>query len=579
MPMTNADIAVLLDELADLLEIAGENPFKVRAYRNAARTVGELPKSVVSTLAEQGDLPHLPGIGESIAGKIKEIARTGHLSALEEMERQLPDELPKLMTLPGLGPKRVKILFEQLGITSFQDLAQAVGAQKIRQLPGFGKKTEERIREELERRVQSQPRIKLAVAEQVAEPLVRYLKGIEEVQDVVIAGSYRRRLETVGDLDILVASQEKAGIAQQLSIMEKAAAYEDVDEILSKGETRSTLRLKSGLQIDLRVISEASYGAALHYFTGSKAHNIVIRTMAIERGLKINEYGVFRGNRRIAGSTEQEIFRQVDLPYIEPELRENRGEIEAAQRGQLPRLVTLQDIRGDLHVHTQASDGRQSIEEMAIAARARGYEYIAITDHTKHTVVAHGLDEARFQRHLKEIDRVNAQLEDIFVLKSAEVDILEDGSLDLPDAILREMDLTVCSIHSQFGLPMERQTERIIRAMDNPWFNIFGHPTGRLINQRAPYAIDMERIMKAALERGCFLELNAHPDRLDLNDIHCRMAKEMGLQLVISTDAHRATDFAYMRYGIDQARRGWLEPEDVLNTYPWEKLRAMLRRI
>jgi DNA polymerase (family 10) len=336
--------------------------------------------------------------------------------------------------------------------------------------------------------------------------------------------------------------------------------------------------LRNGLQVDLRVVPEESYGAALHYFTGSKAHNIAVRTIGVKKGLKINEYGVFRGRRRTAGRTEEEVFAQVGLPFIEPELREGRGEIEAARQGRLPNLVKLSDIRGDLHAHSTASDGHATITEMAKAARARGYQYLSINDHSQRVRIAHGLDPKRLARQLAEIDRLNGSTKEFLILKSTEVDILENGSLDLPDNMLHRLDLTVCAVHSKFGLSRERQTERIIRAMDNPCFDILGHPTGRLINERPPYEVDMERLLLAARERGCYLEVNAQPDRLDLTDLHCRMAKDLGVKVAISTDAHSTTDLDLVRFGLDQARRGWLEADDVLNTRTWPALKRLLRR-
>jgi DNA polymerase (family 10) len=360
--------------------------------------------------------------------------------------------------------------------------------------------------------------------------------------------------------------------------MEHFVSYEDVRKVIAQGETRSTVLLRSDLQVDLRMVPEVSYGAALHYFTGSKAHNIAIRTLGVKKGLKINEYGVFRGNRRIAGRTEEEVYKQVDLPFIEPELREDWGEIEAAQKGKLPKLMTLKDLRGDLHVHTKETDGRHTLEEMTEASLDRGYEYVAITNHSKHVTVARGLDVKGMTMLIEKIDRLKEKTKGITILKSGEVDILEDGSLDLPNEILKELDMTVCAVHSKFNLSREKQTERIIRAMDNPYFNILAHPSGRLINEREPYEVDMERLMKVALERGCFLELNAHPDRLDLTDIHCKMAKEIGLKVVISTDAHSIGDLDFIRFGVGQARRGWLEPGDVLNTRSLEELLKLLKR-
>jgi len=573
MPVHNADIATVLNKVADLLEIEGANVFRIRAYRNAARTIASLPWSVAEVLAEGEDLPKLPGIGEDLAGKIKEIATTGTLSQLEEIERRIPAALTQLMKIPSLGPKRVQAIYQKLNITTLDELEKAAREGKIRALFGFGQKTEEKIIEEIEQKKEKKERIKLAVAEEVAQSIVNYLRQVSGVSEVVVAGSYRRRKEVVADLDILaVASQDSP-------IMQRFINYEDVDRVVARGEAKSTVLLRSGLQVDLRVVPKESYGAALHYFTGSSTHNIAIRKLGLKAGLKINEYGIFRAQERIGGREEEDVFRSVGLPFIEPELREGRGEIEAAARHMLPRLISLADIRGDLHLHTTATDGRFSLEEMVEAAIRKNYQYVAITDHSRHVSVAHGLDARQILQQIEAIDRLNQRLEGkIRVLKGVELDILEDGSLDLPDEVLKLLDLTVCSVHYNFNLSLEKQTERIIRAMDNPYFNILAHPTGRLINERKPYEVDMERLIEAARQRGCFMELNAHPDRLDLNDIHCKMAKEMGVKIAVSTDAHNLTDLDFMRYGVDQARRGWLEPEDVLNTRDWPKLQQLLKR-
>jgi DNA polymerase (family 10) len=360
--------------------------------------------------------------------------------------------------------------------------------------------------------------------------------------------------------------------------MDRFTKYEDVRKVVSKGSTRSTVVLRSGLHVDLRAVAQASYGAALHYFTGSKAHNIAIRMMGVKKGYKINEYGVFKGEKRIAGKTEKEVYARVGLPYIEPELRENRGEIEAAREKKLPRLITLKDIRGDLHAHTRLTDGRATLEEMAGAARERGYEYLAITEHSKHVTVARGLGRKALESHIRRIDKVNGKLKGMRLLKGIELDILEDGSLDLPDAVLKELDLVVFAVHYKFDLPGKKQTERILKAIDNPYVNILAHPTGRLINERDPYEVDMERVLGALKEAGCFVELNAYPDRLDVNDVHAKMAKDMGVKVALSTDAHSTGDLDFMRYGLGQARRGWLEARDVINTRKWADLKKLLRR-
>ena len=572
MPVQNSDVSDIFNKVADLLEIEGANPFRVRAYRNAARTISSLPRSVSDMIESEENLTELPGIGEDLAGKIKEVVQTGSLAQLEALESSTPSELSRLMKVAGLGPKRVKAIYENLGVVDLKSLKEAAEKGKVRELEGFGKKTEQTILEELEDVEDREERIKLMEAEQRASPLVAYLRKTKGIKEITVAGSYRRRKETVGDLDILVTCKKGS------NVMDRFAEYEDVKKVVSKGTTRSTIVLRSGLHVDLRVLRQVSYGAALHYFTGSKAHNIAVRKLGVKKKVKINEYGVFKGKKRTAGKTEKQVFEAVNLPYIEPELRENRGEVEAAQKGSLPQLVGLDDIRGDLHAHTKETDGHASLKEMADAAKAHGYDYLAITDHSKKVTMARGLDAKRLAEQIKEIDRLNGKLKDIVILKGIEVDILEDGSLDLGDDILKELDLTVCSVHYHRKLSKKKMTERIIRAMDNPYFNIFAHPTGRLINERNPYEIDLERIMEAAKERGCYLEVNAHPDRLDLTDRHCKMAKDMGLKLAVSTDAHSVADLDFIRYGLDQARRGWLEADDIINTRSLRELRKRLKR-
>ena len=572
MTVRNAEIADIFEQMAVLLEIQGANPFRVRAYENAARTIRDLPQSIAEMLEEGQDLSKLSGIGKDLASKMAEINDTGRLAALDELEKEIPRGLIEVTRIPGLGPKRVKALHEELGIGDLSDLRRVATKRKVRELEGFGAKTEERILAALERHAGEERRHRISDVEPIAEAYVAHLKAIEGVKDVIVAGSYRRRKETVGDLDILVTCKKGT------PVMDAFVSYDEVDEILSRGTTRSTVILRSGLQVDLRVVARESYGAALYYFTGSKAHNVAVRTIAVKKKLKINEYGVFKGKRSIAGRREKEVFKSVGLSYIQPELRENRGEIEAAQRHRLPHLISVDDIRGDLHVHTKATDGHHSLRAMVDGARELGYAYVAITDHSKRLTIVHGLDEKRLRRQLVSIDRLNESLKGIRVLKSVEVDILEDGTLDLSDSVLRRLDFTVCAVHSGFRLSRDKQTERIIRAMDNPFFNILAHPAGRLINERDGYEVDMERIMEAALERGCHLELNAHPSRLDLDDVHCRMAKDMGLKLAISTDAHAVDGLLNMRFGVDQGRRGWLEPDDVLNTLPWRSLAKLFAR-
>jgi len=572
MPIHNADVAEIFNRIGDLLDIKGDNPFRIRAYRDGARTVSELSRSVAEMVEGEEDLKALPGIGKDLAAKIEEIVRTGSLSFLEGLEEEIPAGLVELLKISGLGPRKINALYKNLGITSLAQLREAVSRQQIRDLEGFGEKTEQNIRKELDRLAASGRRIKLSTADEIARPLLAYLREIKGVRLAEIAGSYRRRRETVGDLDILVV--HVAGSP----LMERFLDYDDVQSVVSHGPTRSSVLLKSGVQVDLRAVGAESYGAALLYFTGSKAHNIAVRRIAVKNDLKINEYGVFKGKKQVAGRTEEGVYKQVGLPFIPPELREDRGEIEAAAQGMLPNLLTLEDIRGDLHAHTTRTDGHAGLMEMALAARERGYEYLGITEHSKHVTIAGGLDADELRAHIRDIDRLNEQLGGIVLLKGIEVDILEDGSLDLPDDVLRELDYTVCSVHSRFNLPRDRQTARIIKAMDNPCFDILGHPSGRLINERPPYDLDMEQVIRAAAAKGCFMELNAHPDRLDLNDIHLKLAKEFGVKVAISTDAHSTEGLNSMRFGIWQARRGWLEPGDVLNTRSWPQLKKMFRR-
>mgnify|MGYP006281453347 CR=1 FL=1 len=572
MPVHNSEIADIFDHLADLLEIKGANRFRVRAYRAAAQTVRDQSRSMADMLEDGEDLSELPDIGEDLAGKIEEIVETGQLELLEETKEEVPEAIAEITGIPGIGPKRAKALFDELGIRSLDELKQAAEDGKIREVEGFGEKTEASIREELEKGDLSEKRSRLAEAEDFAEPLLAYIRDIDGVKKATIAGSYRRRKETVGDIDILATAKKGSGVSDRF------VDYDEVEEVVSHGESRTTVILRSGLQVDLRVVPEVSYGAAMHYFTGSKAHNIACRRRAIDRDLKLNEYGLFKGDDRIAGETEEEVYEEIGLPWIPPELRENRGEIEAAEKGELPELIEIGDLRGDLHCHTTASDGRHGLAEMAEAARKRGYDYLAITDHSKSQTVAGGLEDDELSKQIDEIAELNEALDGIRLLAATEVDILEDGSLDFPDDLLKRLDLVVASVHSKFGLSEEKQTERILRAMDNPHVSIIGHPTGRIINERRAYPLNMERIVEAAADTGCALEINATPMRLDLNDVHARMARDAGARISISTDAHSTAGLANIRYGVGQARRAWLEAGDVINTRSWTDLADLLKR-
>ena len=572
MPIHNEDIARSFDEIADLLEIDEANPFRVRAYRNAARSVRELGRELADMVAEGEDLTELPAIGDDLAAKIEQMVKTGHMQALDKLHRRLPAGLEPLMQLPGLGAKRVAALYHKLGIDGLAALRRAAEAGKIRLLAGFGEKTEARIIEAMAAHRESEHRILRRTATAYAEPLVAWLRRADGVREVVVAGSYRRGRETVGDLDILVAAADGERVMQHL------LAYDEIGEVLSHGHTRTTVLLRSGLQVDVRVVPRDSFGAALHYFTGSKGHNIAIRRLGQQRGLKINEYGIFKGDQRLAGNDETDVFKAVGLPFIAPELREARGEIEAARRHRLPHLIEADDLRGDLHMHTTATDGHADLRHMVRAARDYGLEYVAVTEHSQHLHMVHGLDAKRLLAQIDEIEELGEEIDGITILKGIEVDILENGDLDLPGEVLSHLDLVIGAVHSHFDLPQKRQTERILRAMDAPCFSILAHPTGRLLGEREAYAVDMERIVEHARDRGCFLELDAQPQRLDLDDHHCRLAREYGVLVAIDSDAHHPEDFANLADGVIQARRGWLQAEDVLNTRRLSELRRLLRR-
>ena len=572
MAVHNKEIADILTRVADLLDIKGANEFRVRSYRNAARTISDLSQSVAEKIEHGDDLSELPDVGSSMAEKLREIVETGELSQLRQLEDEVSPDLPELMNIADLGPKRVATLHKELGEETPADLKEAAEQGKIEEIEGFGKKTQEKIKEGAQRAIEGggEDRIKISVAEELTAPLLDYLSGLDGVDRVAAAGSYRRRKETVGDIDILVTCSESK------PVMDAFARYDDVDEVLSSGETRSSVRLRMGLQVDLRVVEDSSYGAALYYFTGSKAHNMATRSIAVDRGLKINEYGVFRDDEQIAGETEEDVLATIDLPFIPPELREDRGEVQAAQRGELPDLVELDDIRGDFQSHSDWSDGKYPMEEMAKAAKERGYEYFCITDHSKRVTMAQGLDADDVARQIERFDEINDSLGDFRLLKAIEVDILEDGSLDLPDEVLAKLDIVVCSVHYHQDLPEEKQTERILRAMESPNFHILAHPTGRIIGSREPSAMDLDRILDAMHEKGAFVEINAQPDRLDITDVQAKRAKEHGVKVAISTDAHSINSLDFMKYGVYNARRGWLEPDDVINTRTWKQLVTML---
>ena len=572
MVIRNSDIADIFDRIADCLEIEGENPFKIRAYRNASRTIRGMGPELKDMLASGEDLTGLPGIGKELAAKIGEILETGTAQALEKLKAKVPEGVIAMLRIPGLGPKRVSAIYHELKVETPAALKKAAENGRVQKLPGFGTKTERHILEALETLAQRPARVSIAEAHPQVERLLDHLQRTPGVLEAAAAGSFRRCRETVGDIDILVTAEEGS------PVMERFTAFEDARQVLARGETKSSLVLRSGLQADLRRVAPESLGAALQYFTGSQAHNIAIRGLGRQRGLKINEYGVFDGEHRVAGDSEESVYRALGLPWIPPELREDRGEIEAAREGRLPELIEPADIQGELHSHTNATDGRSSLDEMARGAKRCGLKYLAVTDHSRYLRMVDGLDERRLLAQMEEIDRLNAKLKGLRLLKGIEVEILEDGRLDLPDSVLEKLDLVIGSIHSHFRLPERRQTERIMRAMDQRFFSILGHPSGRLINEREPYAVDLSAVIQKARERGCFLELNANPQRLDLSDTYCRMAKEAGVLVSVNTDAHSVADFGQLAYGIGQARRGWLEKKDVLNARPLRDVLALLKQ-
>ncbi len=576
--MLNLDIARIFDEIADILELKGEDVYRIRAYRKAARTIETLTQDL-KVMAERGgvkDLKKIPGIGEGIAKKIVEIAETGDCEKHRELMQEMPPGLLALLAIPHVGPKTITKLHQELGITTIEDLEAAAKAHQLAGLPGFGAKAEENILKGIEQYRGYQGRRLLSWALPYAESIVHELQKLDAVERILIAGSLRRMRETIGDIDILVVSTRPG------EVMDAFTRLEGVEDVIAKGDTKSAIVLK-GINADLRVVDSASFGAAAHYFTGSKDHNVRIRELGVKRGLKINEYGVFRGEERIGGATEEEIFASVGLAYIPPELREDRGEVEAAKANRLPHLIELKDLKGDLHVHTTWSDGKSSVVEMAEAALALGYEYIAVADHSPAVGVAGGLTEDEIAQRTAEIDRVNSRYEAqgirFRVLNVVEVDIKSDMTLDFPDSILEQFDLVAGAVHTKFAQDRAAMTARIITAMENPHVDIIAHPTGRLVGKRDPYEVDMAQLMETAKRTGTVLELNAFPERLDLNDLHCRMAKDYGVQVAISTDAHDALQMRdVIRYGVATARRGWLEPRDVLNTSGLDAVLSRLKR-
>jgi DNA polymerase (family 10) len=571
--MQNPDIAHLFDEVADLLEIQDANPFRVRAYRNAARTIRDYPEPLTDVVrAGAKDLTDIAGIGDDLAEKISEIVTTGELGLRQQLARKLPAGLLDLLRIPGLGPKRVKLLYKKLKVKSAGDLAKALDAGKVQKLKGFGPKMEEKMRAGLGQAQATERRMLLHEADAQASAVVGYLKAGGDIHQIALAGSYRRRRETIGDLDILVTSDHGA------RAMDYFVRYGEVAAVISQGDTRATVKLRGGLQVDLRAVEPAAYGAALQYFTGSKAHNVELRKIAQEQGYKLNEYGLFKGTRRVAGRTEEEIYAMLGLDWMPPELREARGEIALAREHRLPRLVTGADIRGDLQMHTVATDGQGTLDEMAHAAQALGYAYIAITDHSKRVTMARGLDPKRLREQWQVIDAWNAAAHGFVILKSVELDILESGKLDLPDDVLAEADYVVATMHYGITQSPKELTRRLVGAAEHPLVDAIGHPTGRLVGRREPYPADFDALSRACAAAGCLLELNGHPERLDLPDTIAAAARVHGARFVLSTDSHQPGNLPFMKYAVDLARRAGLEAADIANTRPLPEFRAQLKR-
>jgi DNA polymerase (family 10) len=569
----NSEIAKKLRRLADLLEIKQANKFRVRAYRDAARTIDRLSGRIQEMVEKGKDLTVLSGVGEDMESKLQEIVNTGELKQLKELAKEIPLELTHLLKIPGMGPKKVGKLFRELGVTSVKDLSEAVENNEVKELEGFGPETVNNISTYIKNKSDKEKeRRQFIEAEQIVEPLLKYLRETDLSSEVSAAGSYRRRKETVGDIDILAVSDNEQEFINYFT------KYSGIKEIVSQGSTKSTVILNNEMQVDLRVVAAKSAGAGLLYFTGSKAHNIKLRDMALENNWKLNEYGVFEGDEQIAGKSEQEVYNLLDLQFIAPELREERGEIEAAKNNSLPELIEQDDIKGDLQMHTINSDGHSTMKEMALKAEELGYEYILITDHTSYVGVTQGLDEKEVDEYIRDIRDINSQIETVKVLAGIEVDILEDGNLYFSNEALAKFDFTVGSIHTHFDLPADQQTERLLKAMENKHLNIIAHPTGRKVVGRPPYNLDLNRVFEAAADKNCILEINSHPSRLDLNEINAKKAKNKGVKLAISTDAHSIEELSYVKYGIYQARRGWIEKDDVVNTHNLDDLRNLLSR-
>jgi DNA polymerase (family 10) len=561
MRMKNKELADLFGRMADILEFKDENPFKISAYRKASRIIGDLTQDI-EEIAESGKLRDVPGIGEGMAQKILEYLKTGKVSKFEEVRKGVSDALIAIMDIPGMGPKTLSMIHKEKGISSLSQLEKAVENGSLVGLPGIGEKKVENIKRGIQLLKQSKGRMNLGIAFPVAKEIVETLREKAGSKKIEWAGSLRRMRENIGDIDILATGPNKEKIVHTFTHLP------EVKEVLASGETKASVIVEGGIQIDLRVVEEDSYGAALQYFTGSKGHNIHLRGIAKTKGIKINEYGVFKGEKKVGGKEEEDVYLALGMDWIEPELREDRGEIEAAKEARLPKLVKEPEINGDLHVHSNWSDGTSPIEEIARAAQKRGYQYLAICDHSKSLKITHGLDESRLMKQIEEIDRINEKMKGFQILKGTEVDILSDGRLDLSEKVLGKLDLVVAAVHSGFKQEKEKMTKRIVRALENPLVHILAHPSGRLLGARDPYEVEIDEVMEAAKQYRKALEINAYFERLDLDDIHCRKAKEMGIPLAIGTDSHHVDQMWMISLGVAVARRGWLETPNVLNTLP-----------
>ncbi len=574
--MDNREIAAIFSRIADILEIKDENVFKIRAYRNAAQNITGLARQLKDIYKEDPDMiGKIPGIGKDLKEKIIEMIETGKLKQHEKLIKEFSPGFLDMLNLSGLGPRKLKKLKDELDVKDLDTLEKACRTGKVEKLEGMGKKSEEKILESIGHYRKKQGRMLLDEAHERAQEVIGYLSDSKNFKKIEKAGSLRRGTETVGDLDILaVAGDSKKA-------MDYFVKYSGVDTVIAKGSTKTSVQLKEGPQIDLRVIDASCFGAALQYFTGSKEHNIKVRNIAKKKGYKVSEYGVFtvKTEKMVAGKTEEDVYKKLGMKWMPPELRENRGEIEAAADNKLPgHLLELKDIKGDLHMHTKETDGKSSIEEMIEAAKEKGYEYIAITDHSKNVKVANGMNEKRLLRHVEKIKKLGGRTKGIKVLAGVEVDILEDGKLDLEDDALKELDIVIAAIHSRFHLDIDKQTKRVLKAIDSKYVNMLAHPSGRLITTRTPLKLDLDRVFKHAAGSGVYLEVNTHGERIDLNDINCRRARELGAKIAINTDAHHVDQLDQMLFGVITARRGWIEKDDVINTYSFDKLMKALKR-